>query len=77
MWLGGSDSCWYGGCGRVQVDMGDAFVDAWSVANKVSDLLLERMGREVSSRPHDGPLSSMDQWKRLCDSQSADPLLDL
>lgn len=34
----------------VQVDMGDAFVDAWSVANKVSDLLLERMGREVRRR---------------------------
>lgn len=30
--------------------MGDAFVDAWSVANKVSDLLLERMGREVRRR---------------------------
>ena len=28
-------------------DMGDAFVDAWTVANKVSDLLLVRMGREV------------------------------
>lgn len=29
------------------MDMGDAFVDAWMVANKVSDLLLMRMGREV------------------------------
>lgn len=29
------------------MDMGEAFVDAWTVANKVSDLLLVRMGREV------------------------------
>lgn len=29
------------------MDMGEAFVDAWTVANKVSDLLLQRMGREV------------------------------
>jgi hypothetical protein len=34
-----------------EMDMGDAFVDAWSVANKVSDLLLSRMGREVCCSP--------------------------
>lgn len=36
-------------------EMKDAFVDAWGVANKVSDLLLERMGREVCCAPFEPP----------------------
>ena len=35
------------GTGLETVNMGDAFVNAWDVANKVSDLLMVKMDREL------------------------------
>jgi len=48
-------------------DMGDAFVNAWDVANKVSDLLMVRMDRELCSCAGDMSAYSNTQPKDLDD----------
>jgi len=53
-----------------EADMGDAFVDAWTVANMVSDLLLARMGREVCCA---APEFSPDQQVLMTEGRSSSP----